>query len=111
MAMKLMHATLIAGLLAAGVVSTLAATPAAAQGINARQNWQQWRIYQGVRTGALTPREYERLQRQQARIAAQEQRMRWSGGRLTPHERRILNRRLDRASAAIDRYKHNRLYR
>ncbi len=86
-----------------------AGLPVAAEAqINHRQYNQQERIRQGVRSGALTPREAYRLQRNQGRIDRAEHRMRSSGGRLTYREQARLDRRQDRASARIYRQKHDR---
>lgn len=94
-------------LVALGLTTAAAAAPAAAQ-VNSRQWNQQHRIQQGARSGELTRREYYRLQGQQARIDRAEDRMRWSGGRLTYRERARLDRRQDRASVRIHRQKHDR---
>ena len=91
-------------------------TPAIAQvpgsttgvGVDQRAVNQQERIQQGVNSGALTPRETQRLERQQGSIAAQEQRMRArDNGELTARDRAVLNARENRASNAIYRDKHN----
>ena len=92
---------------AALALSALTALPAAAQ-VNAREAHQERRIDQGVRSGALTPGEAARVERQQGRIARTEQRMRYrNGGRLTRGERVRLMARQNRASAHIYRAKHN----
>ena len=74
--------------------------------VDRRQNWQDARIDQGVQSGALTPGESLRLQRQQAGIAAAESRAQANGhyGRV---ERRRIEVRQDRASQNIYRLKHN----
>ena len=94
-------------LAALGLTTIAVAAPAQAQ-VNYRQWNQDHRIQQGARSGELTRREYYRLQAQQARIDRAEDRMRWSGGRLTNRERARLDRRQDRASARIYRQKHDR---
>lgn len=94
-------------LLAAGLVLGMA-SGAMAQTVDQRHVDQQRRIDQGVRSGALTPGETGRVERQQASIDRQEARMRArDGGRLSYQDRRILRHRENRASAHIWRAKHN----
>ena len=78
-----------------------------ARGIDGREAYQQRRINQGVRSGQLTPEEFNRLQREQARIRGAEARM-WADGRLDPRERARLNAMLDRSGRDIYRAGHNR---
>lgn len=93
---------------ALGFGAAAVTAPASAQ-VNHRQWEQQHRIQQGARSGELTRGEYQRLERQQARINRTEQRMRWrNGGRLSPDQRARLEQRQDRASANIYRQKHDR---
>ena len=80
------------------------------RGIEARQRYQAARIERGERSGALTYRESERLERRQARIERQEDRYRASGGRFTPAERARIQRELNRESRQIYRQKHDRQY-
>lgn len=69
---------------------------------------QQRRIAQGVKSGQLTPGETAKLEHQQRSINRQERHMRRADhGALTPRDRRILNRRQNRASANIYAKKHN----
>jgi hypothetical protein len=76
--------------------------------VNGREQRQQNRIAQGVRSGELTPRETARLERQQQHIGNQERRdMARHNGHLTPREQRQLNREQNRASANIYAKKHN----
>ena len=99
MTMKLITASLLASLIAG---------PALAHGIDGREANQHRRIEHGVRHGSLTPRETHRLERREASIAAQEARMRaHHHGHLTRHDRHLLNKRLNRTSAAIWRDKHD----
>ena len=100
-----MKSKLIAAAL--GVAALAGAAPVLAQ-VNARQAHQQARIELGVRSGELTGREANRLERQQARINNTEQRMRaQNGGYLRPGQKARLEARQDRASANIYRKKHN----
>lgn len=97
--------TLIAAGSTLGLATTASARPNS-PGIDRREARQQNRIFQGVRSGALTPRETYRLERQQANIRAQEARFK-SDGHLSLRERRVLQNRLDRSSRNIYRAKHN----
>jgi hypothetical protein len=75
--------------------------------INQRRAMQQHRIAQGVRSGRLTVRQANRLERREVRIGRAERHMRaGDGGRLTRADRMALNHRLDRISRAIYRDKH-----
>ena len=71
-----------------------------------RETRQQARIYQGVDSGQITTREYQRLEREQGRIEAHRQRA-WSDGTLTPGEACRLTREQNHASRHIWRAKHN----
>ena len=98
--------TLIIGVLAAA--SLAAALPAAAQPIDQREQRQNHRIEQGVRSDELTPRQAHRLHRREASIRHEERVMRERhGGRLNAYDRHVLNRRLDRNSNAIFVKKHD----
>lgn len=79
--------------------------------IEARQRRQQRRIAQGVRSGQLTARETARLERREAGIERREQRMRASGGKFTPGERRAIQRQLNSTSRQIYREKHDKQHR
>jgi hypothetical protein len=74
--------------------------------IQQRELNQENRIDQGIKSGALTPREAGRLNAQQARIQQREARMK-SDGNLTAGERARLTRQQNRASRNIYRKKHN----
>jgi hypothetical protein len=95
------------------IVSILAGllvlTPLAAQAvtIHNRIDNQQHRIYQGVKNGSISPREYRRLERRQDNIEASRRRDIHSGGKLTQAEKHRLNHRLHRLSNKIYRTKHN----
>lgn len=98
--------TFIIGILAAA--SLAAALPAAAQPVNQRETRQEQRIDQGVRSGALSPRETYRLQRREVSIRHEERIMRMRhDGRLTHYDRVALNHRLNRTSHAIYAEKHD----
>jgi hypothetical protein len=74
--------------------------------INRRQENQQDRIRQGIRSGELTRHEAVRLERQSGRNQA-EKLIDKSDGYVTPAERRQLDRQLNRESRNIYRLKHN----
>jgi hypothetical protein len=75
-------------------------------GIQQRTQNQEQRIDQGVKSGALTPKEAGRLEAEQAKIRQTEQRMK-SDGQLTPNERQKLNNMQDRSSQQIYNQKHD----
>lgn len=101
--------TVMAGVLAGSLL--LGNLPALAQstndpGIQAREQKQQQRIQQGVQSGQLTSKEANKLEAQQNRIKATEDRMK-ADGNLTRAERAKLTRMQNRASRNIYRKKHN----
>jgi hypothetical protein len=75
-------------------------------GVNARQENQQDRIAQGVKSGELTAKEARVLKAKEARVAALEKRMK-SDGSLTAEERARLQKQLDNLSADIYKQKHD----
>lgn len=87
-------------------LTALSIVPASA-GINRRQAHEQHRIYNGVRSGALTPHETYRLEREQARIARVEHRDRADGDGLSRRERANIARLQHRASRDIYHQKHD----
>jgi hypothetical protein len=99
--------SLVLGLAAAATLAI--ALPAAAQGVDTREHNQAVRVDQGVRSGALTSRETERLERAEARLHRAEYRARLRHhGYLTPVARHRLQRMENRDSRLIYRLKHNR---
>ncbi len=72
-----------------------------------RQHRQQRRIEDGVYNGVLTPREIEKLRCEQEEIADLERRF-LRDGWFSDRERRILQRKQNKASKRIYKYKHNR---
>lgn len=87
---------------------SIVALPAQAQTwrSEARESRQEYRIDRNARQGDLTPREYQRLQRQQHRV----DRTKWRAARdgyVSPRERREIERLQDRASRNIYRKSHN----
>jgi hypothetical protein len=97
---KLVYAALCAAAL-------LLPTVASAGPIVHRQVRQEQRIYQGVKNGSLTGKEYRNLQRREQSIAAQRYRDVHDGGGLNRYERQRLNNRLNNVSQAIYRDKHD----
>lgn len=75
--------------------------------VDARQDNQEARIDQGVRSGELTAREAARLDAQQDRIERREARAK-ADGDVTAAERVRLHRAENRASRNIARQKHDR---
>src|SRR5437868_11975672 len=81
---------------------------AGAAEVDRREQRQQERIAEGVKSGQLTPRETARLERKEARIHREIERDRAAnGGTLTPAERRRINRQQNRVSRQIYREKHD----
>ena len=102
-------------MLAAVVIATLPALasaqssndPAATPGIDQRQQMQQKRIDQGVRSGELNRREAERLEHRQQRIQKMENHAK-ADGTVTAKERARIHHAQDQESRRIYRQKHDR---
>ena len=96
--------------IAAVAVLTAFSLPAFAQHttpqIDQRQDRQERRIEQGVRSGELTPRETARLERGQARIRQME-RQALADGRISRRERAAIDREQGKQNQLIARLKHN----
>jgi hypothetical protein len=75
--------------------------------VNQRQRHQQGRLYNGADSGALTRREYGRLQAREAKLQRQEWRQRRDGGGLTRQEAARLNREQNQLSKSIYNQKHD----
>ncbi len=76
--------------------------------VNARQQNQQNRIANGVKSGELTPKETVKLEKQQQHIDNQEKRdMAAHNGHLTKGEQAKLNKEQNHASKDIYKDKHN----
>ena len=75
-------------------------------GVNRRQQNQQRRIFQGVRSDELTRREFWRLEKN-AREIRQDEREAKSDGVVTRRERAELQHDLNQESRLIYRAKHN----
>jgi hypothetical protein len=98
---------LVAASLAAACVSAPAlAHGPATPGIERRIDIQNERIDRGRASGRLTPREAARLERQQYEIRRYVHYAKVDGV-VTAHERRHIDRELDRASVEIARQMHD----
>ena len=93
----------------AAVMASFAATAMAGTAtprIDRREARQQHRITQGVRSGALTPRETARLDAGQAHVEHMEARAK-ADGHVTAGERARITHAQNHQSRAIYRKKHN----
>ncbi len=76
--------------------------------VGKRAENQQDRIAQGVKSGALKPKETAHLENREARINHEVRSDRKAnGGKLTAAEKRQVNRQQNRTSRAIYKDKHN----
>ena len=98
------NAILFCTLLALGVATASAQT--ATPRVTKRQANQQERIANGVKSGELTPRETQRLERQEGKVAADKAKAK-SDGVVTTKERAKLNREQNRVSRHIYHQKHD----
>lgn len=89
-------------------VSDFAQTKSRPYSINHREQRQQKRIRQGIKSDELTARETYRLERQQAQLRRTEARYRRSGNGLTWREKYKLERKLNKSSRYIHRQKHDK---
>jgi CRISPR/Cas system-associated endoribonuclease Cas2 len=103
---------MMAGMLMGSLV--LSSLPALAQpqnfDINRRIMHHQQRIQQAANSGQLSPKEYNRLEKELGRIQRMEAKM-MRDGILTPYERDQLNRELDANSHNINLAIQNKGYR
>jgi hypothetical protein len=107
---SLLKTAIFAGALAVFAVPAFSQTaaPAGAPVVNQRQENQQDRIAQGVKSGQLTAGETANLETREAAIHHEVKTDRAAnGGKLTPAERRQVTRQQNRTSKAIYRKKHN----
>jgi hypothetical protein len=99
---------LFAGALAMFAVPAFSQNTTPKSEVGKRQENQQDRIAQGVKSGQLTARETAHLEGREAAINHEVKTDRSAnGGKLTPVERKQVNRQQNRASNAIYRKKHN----
>ena len=96
-------------LLSAAMAMVFTASLARGEGrIQQRRENQQDRIARGVASGQLTPRETARLERGEARLNGEIRDIREDhGGKLTPHDRRVIDRQQNVLSRRIYRQKHD----
>lgn len=92
----------------AGLALVLASGPALADTpyVDQREHRQAHRIHDGIKNGELTYREAGQLIRGQARVRRLESHFK-SDGVVTPGERAVLHRQLNRQSVRIYNKKHN----
>ena len=74
--------------------------------VNQRTERQEARTEAGIRSGQLTGREVFRLQREEGKIRAERQTA-LADGKVTPQERKELNRDLNKLSRDIEKQKHD----
>ena len=89
-------------------LAAAASAPAFAGGKNFHQRLenQQWRIEQGIESGALTRKEAKFLKKEQKELRKITKHLS-KDGRLSKRDRHFLDDRFDEASAHIYRLKHN----
>jgi hypothetical protein len=80
--------------------------------VGKRQLEQQKRIGEGIENGSLNSREASRLETREAGVNKEVAGMREAnGGKLTPQERRLVNKQENKNSRAIYRQKHDKQHR
>lgn len=90
------------------VAQSASPDPAPRSEVGQRQENQQDRIAQGVKSGQLTAGETAHLEKNQARINREVRNDRAAnGGKLTPQEKAKVNHQQNRQSRQIYRDKHN----
>jgi hypothetical protein len=95
-------------LIIAAITAIAATSMSAETRVTRRQERQQARIAQGIRSGSLTPREAAALETKQAKLQAEKVDMREdNGGTLTARDKAILNRQQNRLSRNIYVEKHD----
>ena len=92
-----------------GIVTLAVATPAFAQEtrVDRRQDRQEQRIDQGVKSGALTPRETKKLERGQQHVENLETKAQ-ADGKVTAKEKARLEHAQDVQSKRIYNQKHDK---
>jgi DNA repair exonuclease SbcCD nuclease subunit len=98
------------GILAVTAALSLGSMMAQAQDntprVDKRETRQQRRIEQGAKSGELTKKEVNRLERREAKIKADEINAK-ADGKVTKAERQKLHKELNRTSKQIYRQKHD----
>jgi hypothetical protein len=80
---------------------------AEAGSIQNRVNRQEYRVYQGVKNGSISTKEYKQIDRRLDSIEAARLRKIKSGGKFTQAEKRQIDRRLNNTSRTIYRDRHD----
>ena len=89
-----------------GIISLQSIAQTATPVVRKKQEVQQKRIAQGVKSGDLTPQETVRLEHQQAKIK-HDKRVAKADGVVTPAEKAKLHHEQKKASKHIARQKHD----
>jgi hypothetical protein len=106
--LKGFQAISIVAMACAALLVTSEASAAGPGRIRNRKENQQDRIAQGVKSGQLTAGETAKLERKEGALNQEERDMRrLDGGKLTPQDRRTINRQQNRLSRQIYREKHD----
>jgi hypothetical protein len=98
---------ILALLAIAGLAFSAAAQTSSTPRIDERQANQERRIEQGEKSGALTQKEAERLEKGQQRVDKMERKA-MADGKMTKKERRHLEHAQDQQSRKIYREKHDK---
>jgi hypothetical protein len=99
---------LFSGVVLCTVLVPAASMAAGQASINQREQNQQTRINQGIKSGELTRKETAKLESKEARIRINERfDKRKDRGKLTAADRAQLQKQLNKASSNIYRDKHN----
>lgn len=104
--MNFQHKFIAVALIAVTSIGTAYAQNTETPRIDRREAHQQQRVDQGVKSGELTKKEANTLQRRQDRINAAEEKAK-ADGKVTPQERRKLRHAQNRNNRAIYNKKHN----
>jgi len=108
MTSHLKNALLSAALVTLAIPGVAQNTATPRSEVGQRQENQQDRIAQGVKSGQLTAGETAHLEKNEARINKEVRNDRAAnGGKLTPQEKAKVNHQLNRQSRQIYRDKHN----
>lgn len=102
-----MKVQIAAAALAVAFAGAAFAQTASTPRIDQRQENQQQRIDQGVKSGELNQKEAARLQKGQARVQRMEDKA-TADGKVTAKERRKIERAQDKQSKKIYREKHDK---
>jgi CRISPR/Cas system-associated endoribonuclease Cas2 len=96
---------ILASIILGGMVYTTNAQTATPK-VDARQENQKERIQEGVRSGEITKPEAKKLRAQQKHIRRTERAMK-ADGQMTKKEKKVLDRKQDRASENIKHENHD----